>query len=127
MRTFFSAYELWLKDAGIAYEPEPGELVNGIPAGARYVFGIDPQIGPANLVEPLIDIKFDAAGKPYVKLPAQANTEGATLTVLASEDLMDWSHATEYAVDSVTGICQPDLNPVPPKMFFRWRLTIEDE
>ena len=125
LRTFFSAYDLWLKDAGIAYEPEPNELVNGIPAGARYVFGIDPQIGPANLAEPLIDIKFDTDGKPYVKLPAQANTEGATVTVLATEDLSDWSNAAEYPVDPVTGICLPDLgNPIPDHMFFKYRIDI---
>ena len=35
--------------------------------------------------------------------------------------------AAEYPVDSVTGICLPDLDPVPPKMFFRWHLTIDDE
>ncbi|MBO4287523.1 MAG: hypothetical protein J5985_05085, partial [Kiritimatiellae bacterium] len=125
LRTFFSAYELWLKDAGIAYEPEPDELVNGIPAGARYVFGIDPQISPTALSESLIDIKFDADGKPYVKLPSLANTEGATVTVLATEDLSDWSHAAEYPVDPVTGICTPPL--LPNKMFFRWRITLEDE
>jgi hypothetical protein len=124
LRTFFSAYELWLKDAGVTYAPEPDELVNGIPAGARYVFGIDPQIGPTALSESLIDIKFNVDGKPYVKLPVQANTEGATVTVLATEDLSDWSNAAEYPVDPATGICLPDLDPVPPKMFFKWCLRI---
>jgi len=125
LRTFFSAYELWLKDAGIAYEPEPEDLVNGIPAGVRYVFNIGPAIAPANLAEPLIGIKFDANGKPYVKLPAQVNTEGATVTVLATEDLDDWTHVAEYPVDTATGICIPDLDPVPPHMFFKWRILLE--
>ena len=126
LRTFFSAYDLWLKDAGIAYEPEPDELVNGIPAGARYVFGIDPQIGPENLAEPLIDIKFDTDGKPYVKLPTPVNTEGATLRVLATEDLADWTRATKYQVDPATGICAPDFDPVPPKMFFKYSIWVYD-
>ena len=50
--------------------PKPEDMVNGIPAGVRYVFGIDPSIGPADLAEPLLDITFDANGKPVVKLPA---------------------------------------------------------
>ena len=70
----------------------------------RYVFGIVPDKGPDDLDEPLIDIAVDASGMPYVKLPPLANTEGATVTVLASEDLADWSHAVEYPVDPATGI-----------------------
>ena len=119
--------KLWLKDAGVTYAPEPDELVNGIPAGARYVFGIDPQIGPTALSESLIDIKFDADGKPYVKLPAQANTEGATVTVLATEDLADWTYAAEYPVNPATGLCQPLLDPVPDHMFFKYRVSIWDD
>ena len=126
LRTFFSAYDLWLKDAGITYEPEPDEMVNGILAGARYVFGIDPQIGPENLAEPLIDIMFNTDGKPYVKLPAIVNTEGATVAVLATEDLADWSHPSVYQVDPATGICAPDFDPVPPKMFFKYSIWVYD-
>ena len=134
LRTFYSAYGLWLKDAGIAYEPEPDELVNGIPAAARYVFGIDPNIGPADLSEPLIDVKFDANGNPYVKLPPLANTEGATVTVLATENLYDWSQATLVPMRLyVDGSFRPvaygnDPDYVyPPKMFFRYRITVEQE
>ena len=107
--------------------PKPEDMVNGIPAGVRYVFGIDPSIGPADLAEPLLDITFGADGKPCVKLPALANTEGATVTVLATEDLTDWSHAAEYPVDPATGLCIPDLDPIPPQMFFKWQITFEDQ
>ena len=127
LRTFFSAYELWLKDAGIAYEPEPDELVNGIPAGARYVFGIDPLIGPANLSEPLIDIGFDTNGVPFVKLPALVNDEGATVTVLATGDLSGGTPPDVFPVDRDTGVCVPDLgDPLPDRAFFRYRIEIED-
>ena len=127
LRTFFSAYELWLKDAGIAYEPEPDELVNGIPAGARYVFGIDPALGPADLVEPLIDIKLDANGKPCVKLPALVNAEGATVTVLATEDLRDWSDAklVPMSYDASDGTYKPAGGVFPPMLFFKWRIFFD--
>jgi len=95
--------------------------VNGIPAGARYVFGIAPALGPADLAEPLIDIGFG------VKLPPFVNTEGAMVTVLATEDLTDWSHAAEYPVDPATGICLPDLAPVPAQMFFKYRISFNFE
>ena len=132
LRTLFSAYELWLNDVGITDEPKPKDMpkpedmVEGIPAGVRYVFGIDPSIGPADLTEPLLDIGFDTDGKPYVKLPPIVNTEGATVTVLATEDLTDWDNAAEYPVDSATGICAPDFDPVPPKMFFKYSIDVDD-
>ena len=132
LRTLFSAYELWLKDVGIIDDmetedmPKPEDVVEGIPAGVRYVFGIDPSIGPDDLTEPLIDIKFDADGKPYVKLPELVNTEDAAVNVLATEDISDWSHATVYPVDPATGICAPDFDPIPSQMFFRFCLVIGD-
>ena len=131
LRTLFSAYELWLKDVGITDEPKPDDMpkpedmVNGIPAGVRYVFGIDPSIGPADLAEPLLDIKFDADGKPYVKLPPIVNTEDVTVTVLATEDLADWTNAAEYPVDPATGICVLDFNPAPSQMFFKYSLSAQ--
>jgi hypothetical protein len=68
---------------------------------------------------------FDADGKPCVKLPAQVNTEGVTVTVLATEDLTDWSHAAEYPVDPATGLCLPDLDPLPARMFFRFSIQFQ--
>jgi len=93
---------------------KPDAVVNGISAGARYVFGIAPALGLADLAEPLIDIGFGVNGKPGVKLPPLVNTEGATVTVLATEDLTDWTHAAEYPVDPTTGICLPFLLPPAP-------------
>ena len=127
LRTIFSAYELWLKDRGIADEPDPEEDVNGIPAVVRYVFGIDPDKGPDELDEPLIDVKFDANGQPSVKIPEQANTEGVTVTVLATEDISDWSNAKliEMQYDASDGTWHPADGIDRPKMFFKWSLTID--
>ena len=120
-----NAFAVWVQSWNLPGNSRPETVVNGIPLGARYVFGINPDVDLADYHEPLIDIKSDTNGKPYVKLPALVNTEGATVTVLATEDLTDWSNAAEYPVDSATGICIPDLGtPVPPKMFFKWRLRI---
>ena len=120
-----TSFTLFLDDCNLPLGTNPDADVNGISVGARYVFGIYPALGPADLAEPLIDIKFDTNGKPYVKLPALANTEGATVTVLATEDLSDWTHVAEYPVDSTTGICLPDLDPVPDHMFFKYKILLE--
>ena len=121
-----TGFTTFLDDCYLPLVTKPDADVNGIPAAARYVFGIDPQTGPAELAEPLIDIGLGADGKPYVKLPALANTEGATVTVLATEDLSDWSKAARYPVNPATGICVPDLDPVPPRLFFKWSITIDN-
>ena len=54
-------------------------------------------------------------------------TSGATVTVLATEDLADWTHAAEYPVDPVTGLCLPDLDPIPDNMFFKYKIILETE
>ena len=100
----------------------------GIPAGIRYVFGIDRSIGPADLAEPLLDITFDANGKPVVKLPALVNTEDVTVTVLATEDLTDWSDAklvpmTYEKSDGTWHLV--DDNP-PPQMFFKYSIKFDN-
>ncbi len=41
------------------------------------------------------------------------------MTVLATESLTNWTHAVEYPVDPATGLCIPDLDPLPPQMFFK--------
>ena len=84
-------------------------------------------LGPADLPEPLIDVKFDANGSPYVKLLPMANTEGVEVTVRATEDLSDWSNATVYPVEPATGICDPGFDTVPPEMFFMYRIHISGE
>ena len=130
LRTLFSAYELWLNDVGITDGPKPDDMpkpedmVEGIPAGIRYVFGIDPSIGPADLAEPLIDIGFDADGNPYVKVPPLVNTEGATVTVLATEDLNDWSNAeaVEVTVHSDGTLVFP--RTAAPARFFRFVVSM---
>jgi hypothetical protein len=127
LRAVFTAYELWLKDAGLEVQTEPDKLENGIPAVVRYVFGIDPALGPADLPEPLIDVKIDANGKPYVKLPPLVNTEGATVTVLATEDLSDWSDAklVPMVYDASDGTYKPADGESLPRLFFKWAISFD--
>jgi hypothetical protein len=119
-----NGFTTFLDDCYLPLGTDPYADVNGIQAGARYVFGIDPSTAPSNLSEPLIDIKFDTDGKPYVKLPSQVNTDGAEVTVLATEDLADWDHAIECTVNPATGSCLVPLDTVPPHLFFMYRIDI---
>ena len=61
-----------------------------------------------------------------MKLPSIVNTDGATVTVLATEDLTDWANAIEYPVDPATGLCIPDLTPIPAQMFFKYRILLNE-
>ena len=86
-----------------------------------------PVYGPADLAEPLLDVKFDANGKPVVKLPALVNTDGATVTVLATEDLNDWSDAklVPMTYDKSDGTYKPADGERPPRLFFKWRILFD--
>lgn len=133
LRTFYSAYELWLKDVGIIDDmetedmPKPEDMVEGIPAGVRYVFGIDPSIGPADLAEPLLDIGFDTDGNPCVKVPTLVNTEGATVKVLATEDLRDWSDPEETEVTVLSGGTLEFPRADYPVRFFKLSVDFLDD
>ena len=107
--------------------PKPEDMVNGIPAGVRYVFDIDPSIGPADLTEPLLDIGFDEDGNPSVTIPEPKNNEGATVTVLATKDLGDWSDEklVPMAFDDGDGAWKPAAGGCPPRLFFRWKIDFE--
>ena len=80
------------------------------------------------MAEPLIDVTFDADGTPGVKLPEQKNTEGATVTVLATEDLSDWSQAelVEMRYDPSDGTWRPADGVDRPAMFFKWSIDVDD-
>ena len=82
---------------------------------------------------------IDFNGKPYIKLPEQANDEGVTIEVLAStdltdfakEDLSEWTGRVIMQHDDVNDEWRPadsftDPEYVyPPSMFFKWCLVVE--
>ncbi len=128
-------YEVWLEQWGLPNGSDPLMVVNGIPLAARYLFGIVPLSHVTDVDgNPVMDIKFDASGNPYLKFPSlkRANDIGAVFTVIATPDLNDWAIAPgktwprEYNVDLSQGLCLPVLGtPIPPKMFFRYKVAIE--
>ena len=128
LRTIFSECELWLKDLGIPDEYDPDEDLNGIPAIVRYVFGIDPGVGPDKLDEPLLDIRFDTNGVPYAKIPALVNTNGVTVEVLATETPGDWSAGGLVPTDlSPDGTGRTADGRARDALFFRWRIGVTDD
>ena len=107
--------------------PKPEDMVNGIPAGVRYVFDIHPDLGPDERLLPWIDIGFDEDGNPSVTIPKPVNTEGAALTVQATEDLADWSDEklVPMAFDDGDAAWKPAAGVCLPRLFFRWKIAFE--
>ena len=122
-----NSFAAWVRECNLPANSQPGDVVGGLQLAARYVFGIDDMDSVLNADnEPVFCVKFDANGAPYVQFAKNVNgtPEEVTLEVLASEDVTDWSHAEVVEVDLADGIYVPNVNPVPPKMFFRWRMHI---
>ena len=61
-----------------------------------------------------------------MKLPEPKNTEGVTVTVLATDDLSDWSQAKriEMIYDPSDGTWKPADGIERPAMFFKWRIDV---
>lgn len=117
----------WVADRNLPPGSTPDVVVNGIPLGARYVFGIDSMDAVLSAGgEPVCCVKFDENGKPYVKFAEHVNgTDGEVkLWVLATDDLLDWSGAEWIQVGLDDGLYVPDVDPVPDAMFFKWRIDL---
>ncbi|MBQ6924316.1 MAG: hypothetical protein IJQ73_06725, partial [Kiritimatiellae bacterium] len=122
-----NSFASWVKEHGLPANSQPGDIVGGLPLAARFVFGIDDMASVLSADnEPVFCVKFDAGGAPYVQFARNVNgtPEEVTLEIIATENLADWSHAVPVEVDLDAGVYIPDVDPVPPKMFFRWRIRI---
>ena len=72
---------------------------------------------------PLLDIAFDADGRPVVLTPPLATTRGFSFSLLAAEDAAGTSNAVDYALDPSGTNTIPV--PAPPARFFRLKAIVE--
>ena len=123
-----TGFQRFLVKYGLDVNTDPLYVTNGIPLIARYVYGIEPLNAQTDVNgHPLIDFNMNVNGKPVFELAPQKNPDeyGLVFTILASPTLSPWITIDEYPFDPATDLCIPDLGtPLPPSMFFRWRLVL---
>ena len=123
-------YITWLVfSAGLPKDTPPEEMVNGIPAVARYLFDILPDSMTNDEGDPVLQIHFAADGSPWLSFPTVKNPNqlGARFHIVSSPEVSDWSDATAVVspeIDMSEGVYAPDFDPVPEKMFFKYRIVL---
>ncbi len=127
-------FDVWLKKCGYPEDTRPGEFIDGIAAGMRYVFNIPPDITSLDgLDPPFFSVVTDQTGNPCVKFrPLRDPYAGVdvTTTICATTDLDDWTHLVPMTLypDGTYKPTEYGVNPdyvFPPQMFFKWRLDID--
>ena len=83
---------------------------------------------------PLVDIKIDANGTPRFDLAPQKNADdyGLKFSVIWSRNLTPWQTIGECYFDADDDgddtVCHPPLDTAnEPRMFFKYRIEIENE
>jgi len=112
---------------------KPGARAKGVANVVRYAFDIDPAKGADEIGEPILTLVSDAEGNPAVKLRNLAEGRGdVAVSVLASEDLSDWSKATVVPMEefSAEGLWTPASNrksggTAPAQMFFKYTVDVK--
>ena len=112
-------------------------MVDGIPAGIRYVYSIPADATNINALpgEAFFHVTTDAYGNPCVKFRAKRDPyEGVepTITIYAVLDLSDcisddpaeWRNLVPMRYDVMTDTWHPADGSHPPKMFFKWRVNV---
>ena len=127
-----AGYATWLQfRAGLPEDTPPEAMVNGIPAVARYLFDIPPDSMTNEDGDPVLRIHIAADGSPWLSFPARKNPNEhrAEFYVESSPDVDDWTDGNVVVSDEIdldTGVYVPGYDPVPEKMFFRYRIVIPD-
>ena len=124
----FDSFERWLKyTAGLPASTRPEEIVNGIPAAARYLFDIVPPESVDTNGMPVCQIFIDEHGSPYLQFAERKHPDEwhTVFTILASPDLSDWSAPVEYDVDG-NGRCNTGISPDVDHMFFKYKMVIDE-
>ena len=130
LRTFFSAYEIWLEESGLSYEIAPDEVVDGIPAGIRYVYGIPAEATSLYALpgEEFFHVVMDAYGNPCVKFRSKRDPyEGVVVaeTVYATDDLADWTNLIPMRYSVLDDMWKPADGNFRNQMFFKWRIVLD--
>ena len=125
-----AGYAAWMNVKELVGKPG-ATTAKGIVNAVRYAFDIDPAKGADEIGEPILKIVRDADGKPAVRLRNLAEGRSdVAVSVLASEDLNDWSKATVVSPEefSADGLWKPASNrksgAVPSQMFFRYTVDV---
>ncbi|MBO7482730.1 MAG: hypothetical protein J6U17_02435, partial [Kiritimatiellae bacterium] len=129
-------YDVWAEQCGLPEGTEPGDVVDGIPAGVRYVYNIPAAAtGLGDLATPFFRI-VTVGGRPRAAfLPTLDGYEGVRVNtkVYATTDLADmfdpdpdnWAHRVEYVYDTYNDVWKPADGNEYQNMFFRWVITVE--
>ena len=136
-----TAFAAWLEDElNLPPDTDPLTVVNGVPLLARYVYGILPLTGETDADgHPLVDFGIDADGAPWFSLAPQkmADEYGMQFSVLWSPNLADdwrldpgdeWPLEIRFDQDGDgnDATCHPPVSADETKMFFKYRIVIED-
>ena len=115
-------------------DTDPLTVVDGIPLVARYVYGIDLNRQTTIQGKPLMDFRIGADGKPWFQLAPQQNADdyGLRFSVIWSRNLSPWQTLGEIRFDADgdgnDNVCHPPVNTsTEPRMFFKYRLVLENE
>ena len=126
------SFARWLKyKAGLPAGTRPEEMVNGIPAVARYLFDILPDSTTNDDGDPVLRIHIAADGSPWLSFPAfkYPNELGARFFIVSSPEVDVWTGANVVVSDPIDmseGVYDPGYDPVPEKMFFKYKIVIDD-
>ena len=128
-RILASGYYEWIDEKGIT--GEPGETsTNGIPNIVRYAFNIDPEKGPEEMGDPILQVVFDENGNPAVlSRDLATGRDDIAFDILATENLSDWS--SPVPMDKFAdGLWKPEESGTggyvfPSKMFFKYKIEIK--
>lgn len=113
-------YETWADANGLS--DDPADATDGVPNAFRYVFG-----KPTGPLSPVSSVVHDGTAGAVLALPAIANPEGATLKILSTTNIADWSSA---AAEERTLAVGPDgkavLGDTGPMRFYRLGIVFSE-
>ena len=131
-------FDVWTEQSGYPEGTEPGDVVDGIPAGVRYIYSIPAEATGLYALsgEDFFHVVMDAYGNPCVKFRAKRDPyEGVRVieTVYATTDITDmadpdpanWPHRVQMRHDVLDDTWKPANGVYPPAMFFKWSLTVD--